>query len=904
MVSRPPARLRAGARAVHAAVLEILERRQLFAVDFTLQILHGSDFEAGLPAIDDAPRFAAIVDALEETFPNTIRVSSGDNYLPGPFFNASGDPALAPVLGSASIGRGDVEILNRIGIQASTIGNHEFDAGPREFRNIFAPSGAWQGAQFPYLSSNLNFATEPDLSSASLNAAPGQEASSVKGKLAKSTVITVNGEKIGIVGVTTPLLESISSPGGVGVFPANDNDMATLAATYIQPEIDALRTGQGIDKIVVMAHMQQIALETQLVPLLSGVDIMIAGGSHTLLSDGDDTLRAGDVSAGDYPTLLTNKDGEPTALVNNSANYRYVNRLVARFDANGVLTDFDDNAGTSFFNSAENGAYAADDAGVTAVYNSFSPGHGPFDAGTKGAAVKQVTDAIASVINAKDSILFGQTNVGLDGRRIAVRTQETNLGSLTADANLAEARDTDPTVVVSFKNGGGIRDSIASIDPPTGNLLPPAANPAAGKSAGDISQLDIENSLRFNNQLTTLSVNAAQMKIILEHAVAGTAPGATPGQFPQIGGLQFSFDPSATAQVLAPNLATGIASVTTPGTRVRSAVLVDANGNVVDVLVKDGALVGDPVRQIRIVTLNFLADDPNADGLGGDNYPFASFLTNRVDLGVGEQAALGEYLQETFPVGGAAAFDLAETGPADDLRIQNLSARSDTVLPPTVSVADTSVVEGNPGPVKKKMVFTVSLSAASSRPVTVSYATADGISTANSDYLVKSGSVTFAPGETVKTVEVTVNGDFATEPTDFFYLNLSNPINATIADGQARGTIVDDDASQIRVEDKRIREGNNGTRLVAFTIRLDRPSVLPISVQYTTQNGTAIAGSDYFAKSGTINFKAGQQFANVVITLKSDRLREANETLRLSLFNPKNAILQDPIGVLTIENDD
>ena len=148
--------------------IDSLERRDLLAVDFTLQILHASDMEAGLAAVDDAPQFAAIVDALEDTYPNSILLSSGDNYLSGPFFNASGDPSLEAVLGggsSASIGRGDIEIMNRIGFDASVIGNHEFDLGPRELRNVFFPSGAWRGGQFPYVSANVNYSAEPDLNS-------------------------------------------------------------------------------------------------------------------------------------------------------------------------------------------------------------------------------------------------------------------------------------------------------------------------------------------------------------------------------------------------------------------------------------------------------------------------------------------------------------------------------------------------------------------------------------------------------------------------------------------------------------------------------------------------------------------------------------------------------------------
>ena len=122
---------------------------------FKLQILHASDFEAGLAAIDDAPRFAAIVDRLEDLETNSITLASGDNYIPSPFFNASSDPALDPFF-EESIGRADIRILNTIGIEASVIGNHEFDAGPREVQNLIRPvgagadgGGAYEGTQLP-----------------------------------------------------------------------------------------------------------------------------------------------------------------------------------------------------------------------------------------------------------------------------------------------------------------------------------------------------------------------------------------------------------------------------------------------------------------------------------------------------------------------------------------------------------------------------------------------------------------------------------------------------------------------------------------------------------------------------------------------------------------------------------
>jgi 2',3'-cyclic-nucleotide 2'-phosphodiesterase (5'-nucleotidase family) len=166
---------------------------------------------------------------------------------------------------------------------------------------------------------------------------------------------------------------------------------------------------------------------------------------------------------------------------------------------------------------------------------------------------------VQAVISSKDGNVFGRTEVFLDGRRSEVRSEETNLGNLSADANLFVAKQVDAGVMVSLKNGGGIRAEIGAVlGQPVPSELPPLANPTAGKPEGGISQLDIENSLRFNNALSIVSVTAANLERLFEHAVAATAPGATPGQFAQIGGVSFSYDLTKTAQVV--NSTTGVVS--------------------------------------------------------------------------------------------------------------------------------------------------------------------------------------------------------------------------------------------------------------------------------------------------------------------------------------------------------
>jgi 2',3'-cyclic-nucleotide 2'-phosphodiesterase / 3'-nucleotidase / 5'-nucleotidase len=643
--------------------------------NYKLQILHSSDQEAGLLATGRIGNYAAIFDKLEDEFVNSITLSTGDAWIPGPFYAAEADPALEAALeafygvnlpgGAQFSGRVSLAVMNAIGTDAASFGNHEFDLGTRAIRDIIAQSGTYPGAQFPYLSANLDFSGDTALTGgnlAGLVVADGQEASSIKGRIAGTAVITEGGEKIGLVGATTQVLASLSSPGAVTVIGDDLNDMPQLAA-ILQPKIDAL-IAQGINKIIVMSHLQQFALEQALTPLLSGIDIVISSGNHSLFADAGDPLRGGDVPVSTYPVLLTNLDGDAVLQVNSTSEYAYVNRLVVEFDAAGRIVP-------SSVDPAVSGVFKTDDAGVAAVWgadvgNAFAPG-------SKGARADALADAVQNVISTQDGTTFGFSDVFLDGKRVEVRQQETNLGSLTADANLWYAKQADSTVTVSIKNGGGIRDSIGSvIGTPIAVEGPTLANPDTGKEAGEISQLDIVNSLRFNNTLTLLTVSADELLQVLEHAVRASTATNTPGQFAQISGINFSWDLARA-----------------PGDRVLNATIVDEDGTILDVIARDGALVGDAVREIRLVTLNFLAG-------GGDSYPFnlPGFGADRVDLlqagvrnGVAlfadegtEQDAFAEFLAARHATRDTA-YDALDTEPLFDTRIQKLGARLDTVEP-------------------------------------------------------------------------------------------------------------------------------------------------------------------------------------------------------------------------------
>jgi Calx-beta domain len=220
------------------------------------------------------------------------------------------------------------------------------------------------------------------------------------------------------------------------------------------------------------------------------------------------------------------------------------------------------------------------------------------------------------------------------------------------------------------------------------------------------------------------------------------------------------------------------------------------------------------------------------------------------------------------------------------------------------------MAEGNAG--QTAFRFTVSLDQAQSEPVTVDFATADGTATAPSDYTATSGTLTFATGETTKTVTVQVNGDTSVEPDETFNLNLANATgNATIADAQGVGTIVNDDQvvivppSRISINDVRMAEGNAGQTAFRFTVSLDTAQSAPVMVDFATGDGTATAPSDYVASSGTLTFAPGETSATATVQINGDTAKESDETFNANLSNATgNAAIADGHAFGTIVNDD
>ncbi len=221
---------------------------------------------------------------------------------------------------------------------------------------------------------------------------------------------------------------------------------------------------------------------------------------------------------------------------------------------------------------------------------------------------------------------------------------------------------------------------------------------------------------------------------------------------------------------------------------------------------------------------------------------------------------------------------------------------------PTLSISSPSVTEGDSG--SKTMSFTVSLSPASESQVTVSYADAGtGTATSGTDYTaITAEALTFAAGDTTKTIGVTVAGDSLDEADETVVVTLSSATNASISTPTGTGTITDDDdPPSLSVADSSADESEGS---MDFTVRLSAASGKEASVYYATSDGTAEAGSDYVAVSSTkLVFAAGDTSKTVSVTLKNDSLNEEDETFTVTLSSPTNASISDSSATGTINRN-
>jgi 2',3'-cyclic-nucleotide 2'-phosphodiesterase (5'-nucleotidase family) len=531
-----------------------------------LVILHNNDAESqllnagrGLEDFGGAARFVTLVrelrDEAEAEGCAVLTLNSGDNFLAGPEFTASLEKGV-PFYDSI--------VVDAIDYDALAIGNHEFDFGPDVFaRFIDGIEGP------PLLSANLDFAAEPTL-----------QAFVDEGRIAKRRVVTTSIGDIGIIGATTAQLPSISSPRNVKVADVRP---------AVEAEIRALEN-EGIDRVILISHLQSVEEDMALLGTLAGIDVAIAGGGDELLANSGTLLVPDDEDAasGPYPLLARDSAGKEVPVVTTPGEYQYVGRLKVTFDDDGEVVEA-----------------AGDPARVA--------GGGQPDAVQPDPDIERlVSKPVEAFVGRLALERLGMSEVALDGRRSpGVRTKETNLGDLMADALLATARGLAPAFGVKapdvgLQNGGGIRNS---------SLIP----------AGEISALDTFNVAPFSNFVAVVEdVPPQQFKEIMENAVSQVEQ--ADGRFTQIAGFTFVYDPRGKPQVLSDD-----GSVQTPGTRVREVRLADGTP-----IVEDGA-VAEGAPPLTIATIDFSAR-------GGDEYPYRGrpFTT----LGISYQQALARFITD------------------------------------------------------------------------------------------------------------------------------------------------------------------------------------------------------------------------------------------------------------------
>jgi len=540
--------------ALAAATLAVALVAPAAHAQFTLTLLQNNDAESAVLPINrdadpgpgsnlqpyaGAARFVSTLNRERATAVNPLVVTAGDNIIPGPQFRASG------ITGAPGVGTSyDARLFNRIGYDALSLGNHDFDLGPDVLATVIEQTNS----SIPFLAANLDFSAEPRL-----------QALVNQGRIAPSTVVNYGSERVGVIGVVTEELPRISSPRNVVTNPVRP---------AIEQQVAALQ-GQGVNKIVLLTQLQNINNDLSLATQVNGIDLIVSGGGQETQLDDPSQAIPGDRRTGSlvYPEFRTAPNGDPVAVFTTNGFYRYVGRVDAQFDAQGrLLTSQTD--GRPFRVSG----------------NPSDPEAVAPDAET----LSQVEQPVRQFVQGLADNIIARTEVPLIARTSQVRTRETNAGNLVADALLDRARELAPGFGVdlpqiAIQNGGGIRNDL---------LLGPTAQPG---SPADVSELDTDTLLPFSNLLAVIEdVPVSTIRAALEAGV-GSVPGSQ-GRFAQIAGLRFTYDPQRPGSRF-----TNAGEPISVGNRILDLFLTDGTQ-----LIDDGMIL-DPALTLDVATIDFLA---------------------------------------------------------------------------------------------------------------------------------------------------------------------------------------------------------------------------------------------------------------------------------------------------------
>lgn len=423
--------------------------------EFTLNILHLNDFHSRFGPIDGSDaNCAPETDAAGECFGGIARVKTaiddrraaleGENVI----LLDAGDWFQGSLFYTQYRSEIVAEFSNELGIDAMAVGNHEFDDGPEELAAFL------DAIDYPLLSGNTNVENEPLLA----DRIPGTH------------ILEIGGEQIGIISALAEDTDETSSPG--------DNVTFEDVIESLTAQAEAL-TAEGVNKIIALTHVGYNQ-DMEIAANVPGVDVVVGGHSHTLLSNTEEG------AAGGYPTMIDGVDGNEVPVVTAYSYGKYLGDLAVTFDAEGNVI------------SAE-GDPILIDASVTPNEEYV----------TRLATLEEpIADLMAEVI--------GVATGPIDGARETCRVVECSMGNLVADAILDRASSQGATIAI--QNGGGLRSSI---------------------DEGEITMGEVLTVLPFSNTLATVEISGADVIDALENGVSDIENGA--GRFPQVAGLQYAY---------------------------------------------------------------------------------------------------------------------------------------------------------------------------------------------------------------------------------------------------------------------------------------------------------------------------------------------------------------------------
>lgn len=426
--------------------------------DFELNILHINDFHSRIEAINKFDSTCSTEEAgKNECFGGIARMKSAidtrRNELAGKNILTldAGDQFQGSLFYTTYKSAPIAEFMNGIGFDAMEIGNHEFDDGPEELAKFI------EALKFPMISGNTLAGLD----------------SPVADKFKPYIIKEFGSEKVAVVGVLATDTDETSSPG--------DSILFAEPIGYLKEAVKEIEA-QGVNKIVLLSHVGYEE-DKRIAAAVDGIDVIVGGHSHTLLSNTDEK------AAGPYPTLVKNPSGKDVPIVTAYSYSKYLGDLKVVFDDAGAVK------------SAE-GAPKLLDASVTP------------DAGY----IAKVAELAGPIEDLKKKEI-GETAEMIEGSREVCRVKECTMGNLVADAMVDRVKDQGITIAI--QNGGGLR---ASID------------------AGTVSMGEVLTVLPFQNTLATFRLKGSDIVAALENGLSQIQDGA--GRFPQVSGLKYSFDKS------------------------------------------------------------------------------------------------------------------------------------------------------------------------------------------------------------------------------------------------------------------------------------------------------------------------------------------------------------------------